>query len=261
LALIFVLFAYGGWNEMAYLAAELRHPERNVLRGLLLGTLAVTAIYLLINCAFLFALGHGGLASSKAVAQDAVAGRLPSHGGTFINCLICISTLGALNGLIFAGSRISYAMGRDHAFFGYLGRFHVRGAPRAALIVQGILAAALVIILGEVERTLLYTATAVYTFYTATCLSVIVLRRRDPHTHRPYRVTGYPWTVLIFAATSIFLFYSAVNYKPEDGKAMLGVLAFGLLLYLVQQRVTHSKRYAAPRENDMQLQKPGEQEE
>jgi APA family basic amino acid/polyamine antiporter len=167
--------------------------------------------------------------------------------------LICISTLGALNGLILAGSRISYAMGRDHPFFQYLGRFHIRGAPRAALLVQGALATTLVIVIGNAQKTLIYTAPAVYTFYTATCLSVLVLRRSEPMAHRPYRVTGYPWTVLIFAATSIFLFYSAVTYRPYYALAMLGVLAAGLVLYAIQQHVLRGR--AAPENVDRPIDK------
>jgi amino acid transporter len=106
LALILVLFTFGGWNEMAYVAAEVKDPRRNIVRALVIGTAAVTVLYLLVNAAFLHHLGYAGLTQSRAVAGV--------FGGRLISALICVSALGALNGLIFAGARISYAMGAEH---------------------------------------------------------------------------------------------------------------------------------------------------
>ena len=113
LALILVMFTFGGWNEMAYVAAEIKNPRRNIVRGLVAGTTAVTVLYLLINGAFLAALGPGPMAASKAVAVDATARVFPVAAGRAIAVLICISALGAVNGLIFTGARISYALGAD----------------------------------------------------------------------------------------------------------------------------------------------------
>ncbi|MBP1612168.1 MAG: amino acid transporter, partial [Acidobacteria bacterium] len=110
-ALILVLFSYGGWNEMAYVAAEVKHPRRSIVRALLLGMAAVAALYLLLNGALLHALGVGGVAASSAVASDAVSIRLPGTGSRLVAALIAVSALGAVNGLIFTGARISYAAG------------------------------------------------------------------------------------------------------------------------------------------------------
>ena len=107
LAFIFVLFVYGGWNEMAYVAAEVRDPRRNIVRALITGTAAVIALYLLINGAFLYTLGYDRLATSEAVATETVATVFPTLGSRLVSALICISALGAVNGLIFTGARIS----------------------------------------------------------------------------------------------------------------------------------------------------------
>lgn len=247
LAVILVLFTYGGWNEMAYLAAEIRQPERNIQRGLLIGGLTVTAIYLLMNAAFLHALGLEGLARTKAVAQDSVALRLPTWGGPIINALICVSTLGAVNGLVFTGARISYALGVDYPLFHHLGRWNTDwGTPVRALFVQGLLATLLVLLLGSFLETLVYSAAAVYAFYTATCLSVIVLRWREPATPRPYRVIGYPLSPLLFAAVAGFLMHSALTYRPWNALAMLGILGLGLVLYALQIPVLRVRRAEAP---------------
>ena len=121
LAMILVLFTFGGWNEMAYVAAEVKNPNRNIVRALITGTCAVTILYLLANFAFLHALGYEKMTSSQAVAAETISSTLPNISGKAISILICVSTLGAINGLIFTGSRISYAIGTEHNLFKVLG--------------------------------------------------------------------------------------------------------------------------------------------
>ena len=155
LALILVLFIYGGWNEMAYVAAEVRRPEKNLLRALILGTAAVTLIYILLNIAFVHALGFAGTQSSQVIAADVVARVAPGWGGKAIAGLICISALSAVNGLIFTGSRITYAMGTEHPLWAKLGQWNVRhGTPVWSLVVQALVALALVVGFGLKEAPL-----------------------------------------------------------------------------------------------------------
>jgi APA family basic amino acid/polyamine antiporter len=236
-ALILVLFTYGGWNEMAYVAAEVRDPKRNIVRALVLGTAAVTLLYLLVNGAFLYTLGYAGTANSQAVATDAVSTVFPHLGARLVSALVCISALGAVNGLVFAGARISYAVGTDHRAFAALGRWDQRtGTPVAALLVQALIAVSLIVLLGSFVDAILYTAAAVYTFYLATSLAVIVLRFKEPHLQRPYRVTGYPVSTLIFCAVCVFLVYSAVVYKPGIAAISCVILPLGLPVYWLSSR-------------------------
>jgi amino acid transporter len=240
LALIFVLFTYGGWNEMAYVAAEVRDPDRNIGRALVLGTLAVTALYLLANGAFLAALGHGGMAASSAVATDTVAAVFPGAAALLVGALICVSALGAVNGLVFTGARISYALGRDHRLFARLGRWHPRlRTPVAALTVQGAIAIGLIGSLGSFVGAVLYTAAAVYGFYLASSLAVIVLRRKDPDRPRAFRVPGYPVTPLVFAATCAALIWSAIDYRPALSLATGVLLLLGLPVWWWGRRTRH----------------------
>jgi len=216
-ALIMVLFTFGGWNEMAYVAAEVKNPKRNIVRALVTGTVAVTVLYLLANAAFLYTLGYNGMAQSTAVAADTIAARLPNMGAKLISALICISALGAVNGLIFTGARISYAVGADHRVFKPLGKWSsATGTPARALLLQGGLALILVVLLGSFTQALLYTAAAVYSFYLATSLAVIVLRDKDPQTERPYKVTGYPVTTIIFCNVCAYLIYSSITYSYSN---------------------------------------------
>jgi amino acid transporter len=238
LALIFVLFTYGGWNEMAYVAAEVKNPSRNIVRALVLGTVAVTVLYLLVNGAFLYTLGYKGLAASEAVARDSIATVFPKTAPALISALVCISALGVVNGLIFTGARITYAMGADHKIFALFGRWNrLTGTPVWALLIQGIIAVVLILIFGSFVETVLYTAPAVYAFYLATSLAVIVLRFKEPAVERPYKVSGYPVTTLIFSAVCAFLIYKALTYalatRPVSVIILFSALASGILVYLL----------------------------
>ena len=243
LALILVLYTFGGWNEMAYVAAEVKQPHRNISRALLLGTLAVTVLYLLVNGAFLNALGYSGMAASQAVATETIAGVFSQNAGRFISILICISTLGAVNGLIFTGARISYALGSEHKFFGLLGRWHGRlGTPIWALILQGGLALAIIGFAGSFMDTILYTAPVVWVFFLGTCLSVWILRRKDRHAERGYKVPLYPVPTLVFGAACVFMLYSSVVYalrqKPAGFCIAAGCFLLGGIVYAITQQKT-----------------------
>jgi len=237
LALILVLFSFGGWNEMAYVAAEVKDARRNITRALVLGVAGVAVLYLLVNGAFLYTLGYSGLANSKAVAADSVATVFPDVGVRLISALICISALGVVSGLTFTGARISYAVGQDHRVFRWMGQWHHRtGTPVRALLVQGAIAVALVAALGSFEDTVFYTAATVYAFYLATAVAVVVLRFKEPQTERPYRVTGYPVTPLVFAAVCVYLIYSSATYKPLNAAISCGIVLAGLPLYWLSRR-------------------------
>jgi amino acid transporter len=209
-----------------------RNPHRNIVRALVLGMVSVIALYLAVNGAFLYALGYEGMKASKAVATDTVATVFPHLGSALISALICISALGAVNGLIFTGARISYALGLDHTLFSRLGEWHPRfGTPAAALLVQGAIALVLIGVLGSFVDAILYTAAVVYSFYFASTVAVLVLRRKEPTRERPYRVPGYPFTPLIFAAVCLFLVRSAILYKPKVALVACGLLLLGLPLW------------------------------
>jgi amino acid transporter len=176
------------------------------------------------------------------VAADAVNTALPQHGGRIISALICVSALGAVNGLVLTGARISYALGRDHSLFRLLGRWHERRqTPAAALLVQGALALLLIVLLGSFLNALLYTAAVVYSFYLATAMAVLVLRRREPGVERSYRVTGYPVVPVLFAFVCGFLIQGAARYKPGMALAACGLLLAGVPLYFLSRRKDRCK--------------------
>ncbi len=237
-ALILVLFTYGGWSDAALIAAEVKRPERNIMRGLVGGSLLVMLLYLVMNGVFLRVLGHPALAQSSAVALDLLRAAGSSGASLWINLLISVSAIGCASGMVLTGARVSYALGADHPGFAWLGHWNARhGAPLRALVVQWLISVAMLLLLRSFLDTLMYTSAAVYASYTATSLSVIVLRRKEPQVPRPYRVSGYPITVWVFAATSLFLTYSALTYRPWHAVAMTIYLAIGLGVYWVQTRI------------------------
>ncbi len=239
LAMILILFTYGGWNEMAYVAAEVKNPKRNIVRALIMGTVGVMVLYLLANAAFLRSLGHEGMINTEAIGVDAIKGLFGEYGSRIFAVLICISALGAVNGLIFAGSRISYAVGADHRLFRILGKWHGRrGSPVWALVLQGVIAAIVIMAFRSFERTIIFIAAAVYLFYLASSTAVIVLRYKEPDVERPFKVKGYPFTPLIFAGVCGFLMYSTLTYKPggegisqKEAGISIGILLAGLVVY------------------------------
>jgi amino acid transporter len=221
---------------MAYVAAEVKRPQRNIVRALVIGTITVTALYVLINGAFLHALGYVKMAASEAVAVETIATVFPETAGRAISILVCISTLGAANGLIFTGARISYKMGTEHTLFRGLGRWNQHfGTPIWALIVQACLSLAIALLAGSFIDTILYTAPVVWLFFLATGLSVFVLRHKEPETLRPYKVTGYPVTSIIFCSCSVFMFYSCMSYafmkNPVGLLISASTLLTGVLVY------------------------------
>jgi amino acid transporter len=241
LALILVLFTFGGWNEMAYVAAEVKNPHRNIVRALVIGTALVTGLYLLINGAFLHALGFAGLAGSGAVAVDTIAKVLPDLASRAVAVLICISALGAVNGLTFTGARISYAMGQGHEVFSRFGRWHARlGTPVWALAFQGLISAVIALAAGSFVDTILYTAPVVWLFFLGTGATVFVLRSQDPNRSRPYKVMGFPWTVIVFCGCCAFMLYSCIGYawkvKPMALAILGGVVLAGAVTYVLTKR-------------------------
>jgi amino acid transporter len=234
LAMIFVLFTFGGWNEMAYVGAEVRNPRKNIFRALLLGTLAITVIFLLANFAFLRALGLEGIRHSSDVAGDTLELAFGVWGRRAIQAIILVTALGAIQGMIFTSSRIFYAMGQDYSLYAWLGRWSGRrDTPVHALLLQG--AIAIVLILGfgwtkqGFESLVNFTTPVFWFFFALVAVSLIVLRVRRPEVERPFRTPLYPVLPLIFCLSCLFMFYSSLNYAVVN-QSMEAVWAIALML-------------------------------
>ncbi|WP_407351553.1 APC family permease [Luteimonas sp. R10] len=239
LVLVFVLLTYGGWNEAVYVTAEVRDARRWMPRVLTLSLIAITALYLLVNLAYLRVLGLAGMAESDAVAADAMRRLFGGHGAIFMSALVVAAALTSANATLITGARGVYAVGRDFPALAFIGRWDARsGSPRTAMLVQGGLAL-LLVGLGAIARdgfrtAVEYTAPVFWLFFLLVGVSLFVLRRRDPDLPRPFRVPLYPLLPLLFCATSGYLLYSSLAYTGIGALVGVGVLAAGglLLLYL-----------------------------
>lgn len=236
-AMIFVLLSYGGWNEAAYISAELHDVRRNMTRVLLWSIGIISGIYLLINLAYLQGLGLFGMRESEAVAADLMRQTIGGRGAVFISLIVALSALGAINATIFTGARTNYALGQDFSMFAFLGRWHPRAnTPAQALLVQGAISLALVV-LGTLTRkgfeTMVdYTAPVFWFFFLLSGVSLLVLRRREPHVPRPFRVPLYPWTPLLFCFVCGYLLYSSLVYTGRGSLVGVAVVAAGIPLLL-----------------------------
>lgn len=239
LAMLFVLFTYGGWNESAYISAELK-DRRSIVRALTVGLVLVTLLYLLINYAYVRALGLAGVAQSETVAADVLGRALGDTGATVMSIIVAVAALTSINATIIVGARSSYALGRDWPAFRWLGHWHAGAdAPRNALYLQCAVALLLVIFGafgGQIETMVDYTMPVFWFFFMMTGIGLFVLRRKDPHTPRPFKVPLYPLTPLVFVLTCAYLLYSSLAYVKAGAQLGVAVLGIGVLLLMFNMR-------------------------
>jgi basic amino acid/polyamine antiporter, APA family len=243
LAILLVLFTYGGWNESAYISAEMK-DKRNIMRALVLSLVIITALYLLLNYAYVRTLGLAGLAASKTVAADVLGAYFGDIGAKLISLLIAVSALTSINATIVVGARSNYALGRDWRAFRWLGRWDgATDAPRNALYMQGAVSLALVVAAaygGEIEALVSYTMPVFWLFVLLVGIGIFVLRRKDPDTPRPFKVPLYPFTPLIFVATCAYLLYSSLAYVGVEAYVGLIILGIGALLLALDRYMTRN---------------------
>lgn len=240
LALVLVLFTFGGWNEAAYISAEMRRGGRQIARALIIGLFIITTLYILINLAYLNVLGLSGMANApqEAVASELMRLTFGEAGVWLIGLLVAITALTSANATIFTGARTNYALGRDFPLFAPLGRWSAQAdAPINAFIVQGVIALTLVglgMLTREGIKTVVdYTMPVFWFFFLMVGIALFVLRRKEPDAKRPFRVPLYPLTPLIFCLTSAYLLYSSLAYTGLGALVGVGVLLVGALLLAV----------------------------
>ena len=240
-AMVFVLFTYGGWNDAAYISAEVRDRKRNMAKALLVSIGIVTLLYLLVNLAYMKGLGYEAMSRSDAVAADLLKRTWGPAGEKLISVMIAIAALTSVNGSMIVGARSNFALGRDWPVFGFLARWDEKsGSPRTAMLLQGAIALALVIFgafqnagfKGLVE----YSLPVFWSFFMLTGIALFVLRFREPQAPRPFAVPGYPVVPAIFVLTCGYLLYSSLAYHGRHALVGLGVLAVGAIVMLFASR-------------------------
>lgn len=239
LALVAGLFAFGGWHMVTYTAEETVEPERTIPRALVIGTLVVTACYVLLNSAYFYVLPITRVASSTRVAADAADAVLGTGGAAFMSGLVVFSTFGALAGIVLAGPRVYYAMARDGLLFRWAGAVHERyRTPHRAIVLQGVWASVLVATgtYRDLFTRVIYTE---WIFFVLMALGVLLLRRR-PDYAPAYRVWGYPVVPVVFAVSAGAIVLNQIASDPADSAVGLGIVALGLPVYYLWLRRTRT---------------------
>ena len=232
LALAGAFWAYDGWNNVTFVAGEVKNPQRNIPLALLYGTLIVIAVYVLINIAFLYVLPIDEMSKSPLVAASAAERIFGVNGASIISIAVIISTFGALNGSILATARVQFAMARDRLFFSPLGKIHPKfGTPHVSLIIQGVWSCVLVLS-GSFDTISDYVIFAAWLFYMLGAYGVFVLRKKMPEVNRPYRVWGYPYTPIIFIIFSFLFLVNSIISDTQDAAMGSILILSGLPIYL-----------------------------
>lgn len=264
LALILVLYAYGGWNDAAFVSAEVRDRSRNIPRALLYGIGLVTVWYLLLNVAYLGALGFEGLRSSRQPAADAFAKIIGERGGRAMSVLVMISALGSVNGVIFSAARLHATVGADHRLFALLGKWSAReGAPVWSLLAQGAITVLMIAGVGTTSGrdavnallislhqlpvnwdnydggfgTLIAASAPIFwLFFLSTSVSYFVLRWSGRGIERPFLAPLFPLCPLLFCGMSGFGLYSATMYALPLLPLIAVPFLLGVPLYFLSRR-------------------------
>lgn len=238
-ALLFVLFAFGGWNEAAYVSAEVKGGSRSILRVLIIAIAIITAIYLAFIWALLNGLGFTGLAESEAVAADLSKRAFGPVGEKIVGALVAIAALTSINASMIVGARSNYSVARDWPIMGFMNRWDDnRNAPVMAYLIQGAIALLLVLFAAVEQdsvRTLVeFTAPIFWFFFLLTGIALFVLRHKYPRTARPFSVPLYPVLPLIFIGTCAYLLYRSIIYAQSQSaiQVALYLMAAGVIAWI-----------------------------
>jgi APA family basic amino acid/polyamine antiporter len=232
LALVSVLWAYDGWGDLSYVGGEVKDPQKNLPKALILGTLAIIAIYLLANVAYLAVLSVDEMRRSPLVAADVAERVLGTAGVVFVSVTVMLSTFGSLTASLFASPRIFFAMAEDGLFFRPVARVHPRfGTPHVAIGINIALAVVFVLI-RTFDQLADAFVTAIIPFYALAVAAMFVLRRRPDYTPA-FRTPGYPVVPLLFVLSTIYLLANAlVDPSSRIATAItLGIVLVGIPVY------------------------------
>lgn len=239
-ALLFVLFTYGGWNEAAYISAEIKGGSKAIVKVLVLALGLITVVYLLFVTALLSGLGFDGLKASNAVAADVAGKAFGPLGERMIGAIVALAALTSINATMIVAARTNYSLGADWRLFSFINRWNSeRAAPVTAFVITGALSAALVLVAamnqGGIRFMVEFTAPVFWFFFLLTGIGLFVLRFRYPNVARPFRVPMYPVLPMVFVLTCAFLLYKSLEWAMINKAVQIAlyVMAAGFAVWIV----------------------------
>jgi amino acid transporter len=231
LALISVMWAYDGFADLSFASGEVKDPQRNLPRAIIIGTLAIIAIYVAANVAYLYMNPIDKMSQSRLVAADTMAAMFGRAGASFISVVVMISTFGSLMGSMLASPRIFFAMADDGLLFKPIAAVHSRfQTPYVAILFACVLGIAMVMTQTFEQLTDTFVL-AMWPFYALSVAAIYRLRKSQPRLNRPYKVVGYPVVPAIFIAAAIYLVVNALITDPKWTSITFAVVLAGLPVY------------------------------
>jgi APA family basic amino acid/polyamine antiporter len=235
-SLVAVTWAFDGWNNVNFVAGEIKNPRRNLPLALILGTLGVTVLYVLTNYIYLFALPINEITGVVKIAEKATSALFGGSTGILISAVILVSIFGSINGSILAGPRVYYAMAKDKLFFRKVSEVHPRfKTPGFAILVQCIWAS-LLTLAGTFEQIFTFAMFIAIVFWIGAAASVFTLRKKFPNLPRPYKTWGYPVIPALFILASGGILFNTLLEKPVEALAGILFTALGIPVYLYWKR-------------------------
>jgi basic amino acid/polyamine antiporter, APA family len=238
ISLVFVMYAYSGWNAPTYILGEMGDAGRGLPRALMIGTLIVTALYLGLNAVFLATTPIGELKGKLDVAMVAGGHIFGPVGGRIVGGLISIGLVSSISAMTWIGPRVTMTMGEDMAVFCFFSRKSARGVPVAAILLQLVISN-LLLLTQSFEAVLDFIQLSLTFCSFFTVLGVIKMRITQPKLPRPYRAWGYPVTPLIFLSVTGFMMYYLVVFRPWQSLASFAIMLTGLIAYYVSRRLSN----------------------
>ena len=236
LAMIAMLWAYEGWNNITFTAGEIRDPQRNIPLSLVLGMSAITLIYVGMNLVYIYAMPVGDMIATPRIGETAAAALFGGAAAKLMAFAVLVSVFGCISATVISGPRVFYAMARDGLFFRGLAQVHPRWrTPARAIVWQAVWSGALCLS-GTYTKLYTFVIFAAVLFYALAGASVIVLRRTRPGWPRPYRTWGYPFTPLVYVALCVVVLVNTLMSQPVESGIGLAILAAGLPAYLYWKR-------------------------
>jgi basic amino acid/polyamine antiporter, APA family len=230
ISLVYVMYAYSGWNGAAYITAEVRNPEKNVPWALLIGTIIVTVLYVVLNWVFLISAPVDEIVGKPNVGMIAGQHIFGAFGGVVTSALISLGLIASVSAMSWIGSRVTKSMADDFPRLKFFGQVNQHGTPHIAMIWQALVVTAL-ILTGSFEAVLVYTQFVLLLSSFLAVLGLMVLRIRQPKLPRPYRVWGYPITPLIFLVVTLFMMLYTVQQRTVESLLGLATALLGLGFY------------------------------
>jgi len=235
-ALIAVSWAFDGWNNINYVAGEIKNPGRFLPLSLILGTLIITVLYILVNIVYIKALPVDEMAGVVRIAEKAASALYGSAAGGILSIAVLISVLGALNGAIFVGPRVYYAMSKDNLFFRKAAAVHPRfRTPSLAITLQAVWASILTIT-GKFEQLFTFAMFVGILFWIFAAAAVFTLRKKYPNLQRPYKTWGYPVVPAVFIIALSGVLLNAIIQRPVESLTGVGFTLLGIPVFYIWKR-------------------------